>query len=160
MFRPGVESLDCVSTPSPQTDAGWIPRRGTRPAHRNDHPWRTALFQMRVTNFWNSSAAFGRRCPAPSLEILRFGDMNVLAKGSQSKSRVFNATLMQRTACPTCAKPTPSSRFYPVFSAPGRCRVVASRAAYSRTLSPMRSARKLIESVSSSILLLTEPTAL
>lgn len=36
----------------------------------------------------------------------------------------------------------------------------ASRAAYSRTLSPMRSARKLIESVSSSILLLTEPTAL
>jgi hypothetical protein len=33
----------------------------------------------------------------------RFCDL-VLAKGSQSKSRVFNATLTQRTACPTCVE--------------------------------------------------------
>ena len=35
---------------------------------------------------------------------------NVSKVGSQSKSRVFNATPTQRAACPTCAQPAPSSR--------------------------------------------------
>jgi hypothetical protein len=51
---------------------------------RKRSPWPSALFQTPVTNFWNSSAEFGQRCPAPSPEILRFGDMDVLVVGVET----------------------------------------------------------------------------
>ena len=51
---------------------------------RKGSPWPSALFETPVTNFWNSSAEFGQRCPAPSPEILRFGDKNVLVVGVET----------------------------------------------------------------------------
>jgi hypothetical protein len=54
-----------------------------------------------------ASRTFGTALPplddGAQPQAQRFCDL-VLAKGSQSKSRVFNATLTQRTACPTCVE--------------------------------------------------------
>jgi hypothetical protein len=62
--------------------------------------------------------------PSSTIQLHRFEQRdaqaakvrNVSKVGSQPKSLIFNATLRQRAACPTCARPAPSSRITHPYS--------------------------------------------